>query len=93
MNEPAGLATRFAAVRPPCLRFRRVEIPVGDDVFFDAFPLEVLTLVRLDLELTVAIDVAKVGDGTRCARRAFRDLDDNLAPTGNSARDLFDLGG
>ena len=54
-------------------------------------PLEVLTAVGLDLEFAVAIDVAKVGDGTGCARRASCDLDDDLPRPGDGSRDLFEL--
>jgi hypothetical protein len=59
--------------------------------FFDVSALEPLTLVRLDFKLAVAIDVAKVGDGTRCARRATRDLDDYLGYASHGTRDLLDL--
>ena len=37
VNEPRGLATRLAAVRPSALGSRRVEIPVIDNVLLDAF--------------------------------------------------------
>jgi hypothetical protein len=60
-------------------------------VLLDASALEALTLVGLDFELAVAIDVAKVGDGTRSARHAMRDLDDYLGRTSYGTRDLLDL--
>ncbi len=69
MNEPGRLATRLAAVRPPVLRIHRIEVPVAGEVLLNALPLEVFALVGLDLEPTVATDVAKVGDDTGRARR------------------------
>jgi hypothetical protein len=63
-----------------------------DEVLLEALPLQAIALVGLDLELTVAIDVAKVGDDTGRARRAARNLNDHLRCTGHGAHDVLELG-
>src|SRR6185312_12909345 len=90
VNQFRWLETRLPAIRASAMRSRRLEIPIGNNALLDV-SLEALTFVGLDLELAVAVNIAKVGDGARGGRRATRDLDDYLRCASHGTRDLLDL--
>lgn len=91
VNQPGRLPRGLAGVRRLSSGFLRAQVPSVDELLLDALPFQRLTVVRFDLEVSVAIDILQMSGDALTARGASGDLHHHFGHATDGARDLGNL--